>query len=307
MENVIEFHSVYKIYRGSVEALRGATFTIPSGVIAGLVGPNGAGKTTSFKLALGFLRPNSGRVYTFGLDPWREEDKVRRKIGYLPEKPIYPANITVEDLLEHITMSKQLPLSEVRKVERITGIEEYHSRPIGSLSRGYIQRLGLATTLIGEPELLLLDEPTANLDPAARIEILELIKTFAEDLGVTVVVSTHILPEMQQIANYLVVIKDGVIVEHGYIGDLAQKYYAETIYEIKTAEPRTVARELIGEEFIVGIEVSPSKLIVKIARGTNTQAESLFSRLLAKRLIEDYRLVTGSIQDLYFKLTSKEE
>ncbi len=307
MENVVEFHSVYKIYKGSVEALKGATFNIPSGVIAGLVGPNGSGKTTSFKLALGFLRPNSGRVYTFGLDPWREEDRVREKIGYLPEKPIYPPSITVGDLLEHITISKRLPISEVSKVERITGIEEYHSRPIGSLSRGYIQRLGLATTLIGEPELLLLDEPTANLDPAARMEILELIKTFAEDLGVTVVVSTHILPEMQQIANYLVVIKDGVIVEHGYIGDLAQKYYAETIYEVKTAKPRSAAKEIIGEEFIVGLEVLSNKLVVKIARGTNTQAESLFSKLLARRVIDDYRLVTGSIQDLYFRLTSREE
>ena len=298
----IVFDKVWKVY-GRVEVLRGASFRVPSGVLAGLVGPNGSGKTTSLRLALGLARPNRGIVEVLGSDPWSDEE-VRQRIGYLPEKPLYPPDVTVERFLAHAARLRGLPRpwEEARRVARLTGIVDWLSCSIGSLSRGYLQRLGLAYALLGTPELLLLDEPTANLDPVARVEILELVKTLAEDLGATVVVSTHILPEMERIAGYLVAIVAGRVVDYGSLGELLARYGAESVYEAETAPgaAREIAATLIRSKQVKGVEVAGEHvLIVRSVPGGAKALESLLSELQDKGLLRSYRLRTGSLEQLY--------
>ena len=300
------FEDVVKTYPGGVAALGGASFTVPRGVLAGLVGPNGSGKTTSFRLAMGFARPTAGSVLTLGVDPWREE-RIRSRVGYLPERPVYPLEATVERLLVHGARLLGLgdPEGEARRWARVMGLLDRLNQPIGSLSRGYLQRLGLAYALLGEPELLLLDEPTANLDPQARLEILDLIKTLSEDLSATVVVSTHILPEMQRVANYLVILVRGRVVDHGPLGSLVERYRARGIYEVYTAPgaSRRVASMLVLDEAVAGVEiVSGDRLLVKATPGMGL--EKLLQRLEGEGLVAGYQLRTGSLEEIYMSVVA---
>jgi len=297
-EPVLVFRDVWKLYPGGVAALAGASFSIPRGVLAGLVGPNGSGKTTSFRLAMGFARPSRGVVRVLGVDPWRRED-VRSRLGYLPEKPVYPPRLQVGFLLEHMARLKTGDVGEARRLARLVGLEGLLSRPVGTLSRGYLQRLGLALAFMGSPELLLLDEPTANLDPSARMEILGLIRSLARETGATVVVSTHILPEMQRVANYIVALEGGRVAAAGPVASLAKSMGATLVYEVEAEAPREAAAELIRGSQVRAVEVAGPRLLRVYA---SPDVEELLAELARRGLVRDYRAVGGSIEELYRRI-----
>ena len=303
----IVFEDVYKTYRrGGVAALRAASLHIPRGAVAGLVGPNGAGKTTTLKLALGLLRRDRGTVLVEGMDPEREERRVREAAGFLPERPIYPQGVTVEEYLVHVARLRGLPAGEARRAARLLGIEHLMGRPIGVLSRGYLQRLGLAQALIGEPRVLLLDEPAANLDPAARAEILGLIRSLSRDSGATALVSSHILPELQQIADYLVIMSKGRVVAEGPVAELAKRYGATLVYHVETPEggERRLAQLLIGDERVSGVVIhSPGLLEVH----ASPAAEELLARLHEEGLVRSYRVYAERLEQLYTRIIPREQ
>ncbi len=304
-DDVIVFNNVVKIYGSrsySVKALDRASFSVPRGVVAGLLGPNGSGKTTSFKLILGFLKPNNGEVKVFGHDPWMEEVEVRRKIGYLPERPIYPY-VRVYDFLRHVARIRNTPLSDVDRIVKLVGLQRYIWNNVKGLSRGYLQRLGLAQALIGDPGLLLLDEPTANLDPLSRKQILELIKDLKKELGITIMIATHILPELQEVTDYVIYINRGRVVEAGKIDELTHKYYVEAYYMVRAREPRRIASRLVLEDYVKAVEIRDKELIVKINSVYKDELLSLLSSPEYSVLVEDIRLVTGELGELYEKLS----
>ncbi len=279
--------------------MRNASFKIPGGVAAGLLGPNGSGKTTSFKLILGFIKPTRGKVYVFGQDPVKEELKVRSKIGYLQEKPIYP-QVKVWTLLRHIARLRNVASQDVFRIARLTGITRYLDFNIKSLSRGYIQRLGLAIALLGDPEILLLDEPTANLDPISRKEIISLIRDLMSELGVTVIIATHILPELQQVANYIVFIRKGQVVEYGDINTIVARYRVTAIFRIRVSDPRRLASKLILFDKIKAVEIAGDTLLVK-ATGEDVDEIQYFLR----EIVGDetrLELVSSELGELYEKL-----
>lgn len=304
---MISFENVVKVFGKNTIALDNASFTIPKGVLAGLLGPNGSGKTTSFKLMLGILKPTAGKIRVFGLDPWVHEVEVKSRIGYLPEKPFYPTGISVEKFLLHIAKLKNVEETEVLRISRLLGITKLLDKKIESLSRGYLQRLGIAQALLGDPELLLLDEPTANLDPLSRVELLKLIKVLQEDLDATIVIATHILPELQPIVNYVVFINRGHIVDYGYLEELTHKYTVEAVYEVYCRDPRSVAKILIDMEFISGIEFIDGKNIVKVKINSGHVREFIntLNELQQKKLVHSFKHITSSLGDLYARLASK--
>ncbi len=305
------FRNVWKKF-GRVVALRDASFAIPRGVVAGLVGPNGSGKTTSFRLCLGFIKPSEGVVEVLGRNPWRDES-VREEIGYLPEKPIYPPDVTIEALLEHGARLRGLssPEHEARRVAKIVGIAELMSRPVSAVSRGQLQRVGLAYALLGEPSLLLLDEPTANLDPAARIEILRLIKTVARDMGATAIVSTHILPEMEIIADYLVVLVDGMVVDYGSVGEVAIRHRAPITYTIVVDADhlRKLAAALISDMLADAVEVDDAGRVlrVRVRPDEKNRLDQLLEELRGKGIVESYRVESADLLQLYRRLVPRGE
>lgn len=307
---MIEFRSVYKTYRrGRITALRGVSFHVPSGALAGFLGPNGSGKTTSLKLMVGLLRRDEGSILVKGFDPEKESREVRRITGFLPEKPVYPPGIRVDLFLYHVAKLRGVPWSDVRRIIRLVGLEKYADKPIGGLSRGYLQRLGLAQALLSQPELLLLDEPTANLDPLARLEILELIETLKKDLGATVIISSHILPELQLVIDYAIFINNGVVVDYGGLGELARKYGAMTVYKLSLAgDPRSIARDLLSLRSVKGVIIR-GDTVLEVHVDTNTGREFLdyIEDLRRSSIVLDYSVQTSYLDQLYRKAVGGEK
>lgn len=213
MEPMIEVQDLTKYY-GPTLAISRLTFEVAQGEIVGFLGPNGAGKTTTLKILAGFLSPTSGAARINGFDCFAQSIQARRSLGYLPETvPLYP-DLTVSQFLQFAARAKGVEsrqeTGEIDRVSQDCGLTEVRRTLIGSLSKGYRQRVGLAQALLNRPPLLILDEPTIGLDPSQIVEIRQLIKELAGDH--TVVLSSHILPEVSQLCQRVVIINRGQIV-----------------------------------------------------------------------------------------------
>ncbi|MFO0724588.1 MAG: ATP-binding cassette domain-containing protein [Myxococcota bacterium] len=198
---------------GPVQALRGISFTVERGEIIGLLGPNGAGKTTTMKILTGFIQPTEGSASVDGIDVVKDPISVQAQIGYLPENaPLY-LDMAVQEYLHMMADLRQIPESSRRALisEAVyaTGLEQHLVRPIGDLSKGFRQRVGLAQAIMHKPKVLILDEPTNGLDPTQILEIRELIRRLAEHS--TVIVSTHILSEVEAVCHRAIIIMNGLI------------------------------------------------------------------------------------------------
>lgn len=208
--SMIELSKVSKIF-GRVKAVDNISFKIKKGEIVGFVGPNGAGKTTTMRLILGILKPTKGKIKVFGLDPQEERVKIVKRIGYLPEgNPLYP-DMKVKEYLSFISQAKGV--KDFLKIAQQVDLADRLEQKIETLSRGYKQRVGLAASLLGNPDALILDEPTSGLDPLEQEKIRELIKKLGKNR--IVIFSTHILSEVEAIADRLIIIHKGKIVYDG--------------------------------------------------------------------------------------------
>jgi ABC-2 type transport system ATP-binding protein len=223
LENsMIEVKDLTKCY-GSVEALRGVSFHIAAGEIVGLLGPNGAGKTTIIKILTGYLQPDQGSVLIGDLDVLTHTQEVQAGIGYLPENaPLYP-ELSVQSYLKMMAELRQIPQEEqitsISEAVYAVSIQDYLTRPISELSKGYRQRLGLAQAILHKPRLLILDEPTVGLDPTQIVEIRKLIKRLARRS--TVLFSTHILPEVEALCDRAIILMNGEVQADARLSELA--------------------------------------------------------------------------------------
>jgi ABC-2 type transport system ATP-binding protein len=207
---MIELQSVSKRY-GSRTIIHAVSFDVAKGEIVGFLGPNGAGKTTTMRMIAGYTTPTSGRVMVAGHDMATDNEAAARKIGYLPEHPPLYDVLDVSTYLRFVAKVKGVPRQRIpQELERVTAacrLEAVVRREIFKLSKGYRQRVGLAQALLGDPEVLLLDEPTAGLDPGQIQETREVIRAFGEQHAV--LLSTHILPEVTLICRRVAIINDG--------------------------------------------------------------------------------------------------
>jgi ABC-2 type transport system ATP-binding protein len=208
----IVVQGVTKLY-GSQKALDNVSFEIKSGEIAGFLGPNGAGKSTMMKIITGFIPPSSGNVLVNGINPGDGSIEIKKKIGYLPENnPLYPEMYVREYLQFTASLYKSaIPLKkQIDNIIEVTGLAAEQKKKIGSLSKGYRQRVGLAQALIHNPDVLILDEATTGLDPNQIIEIRNLIRDAGREK--TVMLSTHIMQEVEAICTRVIIIDNGIIV-----------------------------------------------------------------------------------------------
>ena len=210
---MIEVKNITKRY-GKAVAVENISFTIEDGEIVGLLGPNGAGKSTTMNILTGFLEQTEGEVIIDGFDTLKKPKKAKKEIGYMPEGvPLY-TDLTVKEFVTYMAEIKQAEKkSRKEKVEKIieqTGLKDVEKKLIKNLSRGYKQRVSMAGALVGEPKILILDEPTVGLDPKQITEIRNLIKELGKTH--TVILSSHILSEVSQICNKVVIINKGKIV-----------------------------------------------------------------------------------------------
>jgi ABC-2 type transport system ATP-binding protein len=219
---MIDVTDVSKSY-GSIQALHAVSFHVDAGEIIGLLGPNGAGKTTMMRVLTGYLQPDSGQVTVDGLDVLRDTLEVQKRIGYLPENaPLYP-ELSVQAYLKMIADLRQLPPADqparLSEAIRATALADHLTRPIGELSKGYRQRVGLAQAILHQPKVLIFDEPTAGLDPTQIVEVRRLIRRLAQHS--TVLLSTHILSEVEATCDRVIILLNGEVKADARLADLS--------------------------------------------------------------------------------------
>lgn len=228
----IQVEDLVKIY-GSQRALNGISFTAEKGQILGFLGPNGAGKTTTMKILTGFLYPSSGKASVCGFDLTESPIEAKRKIGYLPEhNPLYKDMYIREYLLTFAKISHiQNPSKRVEELIEMTGLTKEQNKLIGSLSKGYRQRVGLSQALLHDPEVLILDEPTSGLDPNQIQDIRDLIRNFGKEK--TLIFSTHIVQEVKALCDRVIIINNGNIVADDPIDMLQEKLTGRQIVHVE--------------------------------------------------------------------------
>ena len=196
----------------NVEALKNINFEMPQGVVCGLLGPNGSGKSTLLKLAMDLIRPSSGEMHFFGNQPFSE---VRKRVGFVPEKPEYPSHFSATEILKFHAGLLNVGSEKINEVLELVGLMGSHKRPFGGFSKGMKQRLAIAKALLADPDFLVLDEPISGLDPDGRESLIQVIEGYAKQEGKTVLLSSHLLEDVQRICNYLLVLKEGELVFKG--------------------------------------------------------------------------------------------
>jgi ABC-2 type transport system ATP-binding protein len=238
--DMIDVRDVSKAY-GSVQALRDVSFQVEAGEVIGLLGPNGAGKTTMMKILTGYLQPDAGQVQVDGLDVLTDTLEVQQRIGYLPENaPLYP-EMSVQSYLKLMADLRRIPAAEqpplLSEAIRSAALVDHLTRPIGQLSKGYRQRVGLAQAILHKPKLLILDEPTIGLDPTQIVEVRRLIRNLARHS--TVLLSTHILSEVEATCDRVIILLNGEVRADAHLSELATT--VDTILVLEEG-----ARDVVG-------------------------------------------------------------
>jgi ABC-2 type transport system ATP-binding protein len=259
--SMIQVENLTKYYGAAVGA-RNLNFTVERGEILGFLGPNGAGKTTTMKILTCYLPPTAGTAKVGGFDIIEQPMEVRKRIGYLPERnPLY-TDMTVRGYLEFVAELKGVAPGTLRgEVDRVIdrcGLAGVYRRTIGKLSKGYQQRVGIAQAILGDPEILILDEPTLGLDPKQIIEIRQLIKNFGGEK--TVLLSSHILPEVSQVCNRIIIINRGELVAVDTPDNLRSRLKKSAVIRVKlrdTGESTRAKETLASVEGILMVREEP--------------------------------------------------
>ncbi len=224
MPLLLEAKALTKHY-GVTIALDSVDFSVPPG-ITGLLGPNGAGKSTAIKLFLGLIRPTSGSAELMGVKPY-DSLEIRERLGYMPEHDCLPRSVTASEFLSHMAQVSGLPPSEARTraadTLRHVGLDEERYRPISEYSTGMKQRVKLAQAIVHDPVVVFLDEPTAGLDPGGREEMLVLIRRIGRDFGISVILSSHLMGDVERTCDQIIVLENGRLVEEGAVSGFTEE------------------------------------------------------------------------------------
>ncbi len=306
---MIQLTGVVKRF-GDIRAVDGVSLFVKPGEVVGFLGPNGAGKTTTMRMITGYLMPDAGEVEVGGINVVKYPEIAKRKIGYLPEdNPVYE-DMTPYEYLEYGARMRYVFGQEfkkrIREVIDKTGIEDVITRPIGELSKGYRQRVGLAHALIHDPEVLILDEPTSGLDPSQIVSIRELIKELSREK--TVILSTHIMQEAQHLSDKIVIINKGKIVAEGTPEELEKLARGEMIVHVVTKEKNFGdLLEKNGFTVVESKEVNDEYEYVVTSREKEDIREKIFNLARKEKIVilEMWR-ERVSLEEVFLKLTKEE-
>ncbi len=268
---LIELEELVVSY-GGLRALNGVTCSLSEGAV-GLLGPNGAGKSTIIKTLLGFIRPESGHVRVMGLELPDNALQVRQRMGYMPEREASSPKISAVSFLTYcgrlFGMSRVDAMERTHEVLNYVGLGEARYRNMETYSTGMLQRVKLAQALVHDPKLLFLDEPTNGLDPDGRIEMLELIREIASRRGVTVILSSHLLPDVQHVCERVVMINRGRVIRDGLLSDLMAPQDRRFEMRLRDCEPEFLAG--VEARGVSWVKVQPSgNLQVTLPEGMGT-------------------------------------
>ncbi len=307
---MIEVKDLVKNY-GTKNALDGISFSIEKGEVVGLLGPNGAGKSTAMNIITGCLSSTYGEVKIAGIDMFEDPDDAKKLIGFLPEQPpLYP-DMTVDEYLGFVFELKRC--KENRKehldgIKRTTKITEVSSRLIRNLSKGYRQRVGIAQALIGDPPIIIFDEPTVGLDPKQIIEIRNLIRNLGKNH--TVILSTHILSEIQSVCDRVIILNEGKIVADEKTDRISDAVRAGNRYTLKICGPqRETAAALREIQGITRVDVLGERdgdaytFAVESEPGVDIRKPVFFAMSRQGRAIIGMESAQANLEDVFVRLT----
>ncbi|MBM3324708.1 MAG: ATP-binding cassette domain-containing protein [Calditrichaeota bacterium] len=309
---MIELRNVTKSYSGK-KAVDDISFSVERGEILGFLGPNAAGKTTTMRMITCYMPPTAGTILVEGLDTTENSLEVRKKIGYLPEMaPIY-ADMNVLDYLHYAGELRRLDATQkrqrIREMIAICGLEEVLGQDIGQLSKGYRQRVGLAQAMIHDPEILVLDEPTAGLDPNQIAEIRTLIKRLGQEK--TLILSTHILPEVQATCSRIIIINRGKLVADGKPDELSAGFRGRDIIHAHVKAPREAllakTRTMTGVEEVREIPTDDGSIGIRLESAAGTDLREGLWRLSVSENwpILELRRERLSLEEVFRALTQE--
>lgn len=297
---------------GNFSAVSSVSFTVNTGEIVGFLGPNGAGKSTTMKMLSGILQPSGGTAKVNGFDILNEPEKVKQTIGFLPENnPLY-LDLTVNEYLEYSAEISGVPKEKVSdridEMIDMCGLEKVINKPIETLSKGYRQRVGLAQSLIHDPSVLILDEPTTGLDPNQILEIRDLIIRLGKEK--TVLLSSHILQEVEALCNRVLIINEGQIVADGTPNELAHKFQGGSSFFLEFAGNLNSFQESFNSQFPqIGMEMVATGNDFHKIKFTTSSEENFNVKLYhfcAENKIELHQLFKeqSNLEDIFRKLTN---
>lgn len=309
-EPVVVTQNLTKRY-GDFVALDGLSMHVNRGEILGFIGPNGAGKTTTIKILVGLSRPTSGSASIAGVDCSKDGKRIKRLVGYMPDKFGSYDNMRVSEYLDFFGAVFGIPLSKrkrrVQEVLDITDATYMQDKFVESLSHGMQQRVGIARTLLHDPEVLILDEPANGLDPKARIEMREILLRLA-DQGKTLIVTSHILPELARICSTIAIVTGGKLRAFGKLDDVMKSICPRRSYEIQIsgdsdfqAAERSILDLLLADE---PMDSSQAERIFRFPTSrTEAELSELLRRLVAGGLaISQFREVASDLEDAFLTI-----
>ena len=311
---MIEVKNLTKVY-GKNKAVDDISFKIRNGHIYGLLGPNGAGKSTTMNIIAGCLAPTDGTVLINGYDVCRQPVEAKRQIGYLPEQPPLFGDMTPYEYLCFVAEAKGVKDDQIdRQVKdamKHTDIAAVQDRLIRNLSKGYRQRVGIAQTMLGKPDIIILDEPTVGLDPQQLTEVRALIRKLGEKQ--TVIVSSHILSEIAELCDHVIILSGGRVVADDDMAELEARVSPEKVIRMTVKGDETgVRRVLLGIEGVRSITATGSDAAAgTVSLSVNTPVDTdlrdhIFFAMAAERYaVISMELAEQSLEEIFLSLTSK--
>ena len=313
-DTVVETTNLTKNY-GDFTALSDLSIHVNRGQILGFIGPNGAGKTTTIKILVGLSKPTSGSATIAGVDCSQNASRIKRLVGYMPDKFGSYDNMRVHEYLDFFGAIFGIPASQrkarIQEVMETTSTTYMQDRYVESLSHGMQQRVGIARTLLHDPEVLILDEPANGLDPKARIEMRQLLLQLAAR-GKTLIVTSHILPELARICNVVAIVTAGKLRAFGTVDEVMSSLCPQRSYEIQLASASHIAQaeKVLGQLLLDSepLTSSPAELTLRFPTvRTEPELAELLNQLVAAKLpVTQFRELTSDLEDAFLSVAGKD-
>jgi len=316
---VIETHNLSKAYKG-VQALKDLSLTVKQHSIFGFLGPNGAGKSTTIKLLLGLIRPRGGQATVFGHDVQRGSLAIRKRAGYLAQDPRYYEHMTARQILIYTAHffyrgPKDLIDARVQEVLELVGLDDKADRPLRGFSGGERQRLGIAQAQVNYPDLLILDEPAASLDPMGRHDVLEVMEKLRK--YTTIFYSTHILEDVQRVSDTVAILNRGTLIAQAPIaellaGDGCSAIYAITLKSEAEASITDARGRVASQPWVQNVSMAPEDGLTcwQVSVTDDAAAEDLLLRLILEDRslkVKHFGRKTYDLEEVFLELVGKEQ
>jgi ABC-2 type transport system ATP-binding protein len=299
---VIETQRLYFEFQSGQKILNDLNLQVPAGSIYGFLGPNGAGKTTTLRLLLGLLKKQEGNIALFGRDFQRHRLEILRRIGSLIEQPSLYLHLTGKENLEVFRLTYQCDKKRIDEVLQLVRLQQAANKKVKNYSLGMKQRLAIAIALLHDPEVLILDEPTNGLDPNGIIETRELIKQLNREFGKTILVSSHLLSEVEKMATHVGIIHKGKLLFQGSLQQLQQLKSKQSTVEIEVNDTAK-AQQAIQEQFSIK-HINGARLVVDYE---NRERSALLNKLLVQQGVDVYQLAVtqNDLENLFIQITAQ--